>query len=121
MNIGDKLRSLRLNTKRTLKEQSDILGVSLNSVYRWENNLAVPRKSMLTQIAELHNVPLEWLLHANTTQGYIEYISNKYINNGMSTENDLEMQLLILFRNLSENNKHKVLGLLEGLLGVFSQ
>ena len=108
MNLGDKLKSLRLNTKKTLKEQSDILGVSLNSVYRWEHNLAVPKKSMLAKIAEHYDIPINWLLQETGSEDHIEYA-----NNSARPETNLEAQLLKMFRSLSENNKYKVLGYIE--------
>ena len=52
MTLGEKLRNLRLKGKKTLHEQSAMLGVSMNSVYRWEHDLAVPRKPMMKALAE---------------------------------------------------------------------
>jgi transcriptional regulator with XRE-family HTH domain len=62
MSIGEKLKNLRLNVKKTLKEQSELFNVSINSVYRWEHDLTVPRKSVLRKISEFYDVPLEWFL-----------------------------------------------------------
>jgi len=62
MSLGEKLKNLRLRTGKTLNQQGRILKVSMNSVYRWESNLAVPRKTMLKKMAEYYGVPLDWLL-----------------------------------------------------------
>ena len=62
MTIGDKLRNLRIMSKKTLKEQSEIFGVSLNSVYRWEHGLTMPKRSVLKKMSEHYEVPLLWLL-----------------------------------------------------------
>ena len=62
MSLGEKLKSLRIREKKTLKEQSEVFGVSLNTVYRWEHNLAVPRKSALIKMAVHYNVSIGWLL-----------------------------------------------------------
>ena len=98
MSLGDKLKSLRLREKNTLQEQSEVLGVSMNSVYRWEHDLAIPRNSMLKAMSEYFNVPLEWLLLERA---------------GESAEDDIEQQLLSMFRKLSPNSKYKVLGHIE--------
>ena len=98
MSLGEKLRSLRLKGKKTLHEQSAILGVSMNSVYRWEHDLAVPRKSMLKTLADYYSVPLDWLLSESAAASLVS---------------DIEQKLLCMFRKLSDNSRFKVLGYVE--------
>ena len=108
MTVGEKLRSLRTKEKRTLKEQSMVLGVSLNSVYRWEHNLAAPRKTMLKKIAALYEVPLEWLLQESDEGEYAKPSGGViYFNQ------NIEQQLLKFFRKLIDNEQYKVLGYVE--------
>ena len=98
MTLGEKLRSLRVKGKKTLHDQSAKLGVSMNSVYRWEHDLAVPRKPMLKKLADYYSVPLDWLLAESAAASLVS---------------DIEQQLLCMFRKLSENSKYKVLGYVE--------
>ena len=98
MSLGDKLRSLRIKSKKTLKEQSSIFSVSMNTVYRWEHNLASPRKSVLKRIAEHYSVPMEWLLSDNSSASLVS---------------ETEHKLLSMFRKLTDNNRFKVLGYVE--------
>ena len=98
MSLGSKLRTLRLKDKKTLQEQSEVLGVSMNTVYRWEHNLAVPRKAMLNKIAGHYAISMDWLLSDNASASLVS---------------DLEQQLLSMFRKLREVNKYKVLGYVE--------
>lgn len=107
MGIGSRLRSLRLKTKRTLKEQSELFGVSLNSVYRWEHDLASPKKSLLRKMAEVYDVQYEWLLHGNV----IEEKSDNVLS--ITEASNAEKQLIKMFKNLSTNNRYKVLGYVE--------
>ena len=98
MSLGEKLRNLRLKTRKTLQEQSEVLGVSMNSVYRWEHDLAVPRKSMLKKMADYYSVPLDWLLsEASATSLAIE----------------IEQNILKMFRKLADSSKYKILGYIE--------
>jgi len=108
MNLGEKLKYLRINAKNTLKEQSELLGVSLNTVYRWEHDLATPRKPMLKTIADHYNMPLERLLSESTEENKLEHITIPMVSNA-------EQQLLSMFRKLSNNSKYKVLGYIEHL------
>ena len=98
MSLGEKLRSLRQKGKKTLSDQSFMLGVSMNSVYRWEHDLAVPRKPMLKKLADHYGVPLDWLLSESSAASLVS---------------DIEQKLLCMFRQLSENSQYKVLGYVE--------
>ncbi|MDR2599682.1 MAG: helix-turn-helix domain-containing protein [Oscillospiraceae bacterium] len=98
MTLGEKLRNLRLKTKMTLSEQGRILKVSSNSIYRWEHDIAVPRKPIIKIIADFYGVPLEWLLSQTS---------------GSSLINETEQNLLIMFRRLQDTNRYKVLGYVE--------
>jgi len=98
MSLGEKLRNLRLKTKKTLSEQSKILKVSMNSVYRWEHDLAIPRKPMLKIMADYYGVPLDWLLLEGASASLIS---------------EIEQNLLGMFRKLPDNNRYKVLGYIE--------
>ena len=109
MSVGKRLRTLRQKTKRTLKEQSELFGVSLNSVYRWEHDLAMPKKSLLRKIADFYDVPFEWLLHGSVTEETADEITSA------SDGNNIEKQLIRMFRNMSYNNKYKILGYVERL------
>jgi len=107
MSIGTRLRTLRLKTKRTLKEQSELFGVSLNSVYRWEHDLASPKKSLLRKMADFYDVPYEWLLHGSVAEETFENVVS------LAEASNAEKQLMRMFKNLSSNNRYKVLGYVE--------
>jgi len=98
VSLGEKLRNLRLKTRKTLSEQSKILKVSMNSVYRWEHDLAVPRKPMLRMMADYYGVPLDWLLSESASASLVS---------------EIELNLLGMFRKLSDNNRYKILGYVE--------
>jgi len=98
MSLGEKLKNLRLKTKKTLTEQSRILKVSMNSVYRWEHDLTIPRRPMLRIMADYYGVPLEWLLMEEANASLVS---------------DVEQDLLGMFRKLPDTNRYKILGYIE--------
>ena len=108
MNLGEKLRKLRLKTKKTLKETSKMLNVSLNTVYRWEHGLSTPRKSVLKKAAGYYSVPLEWLLGEDGGEDEIK--GGERI---MDIESDIELKILATLKILPEHSKHRVLGYIE--------
>ena len=100
--IGERLKSLRLRMKKTLREQSEVLGVSINSVYRWEHCLAVPRNAVLKKLADYYGVAYEWLKDGKDGEA-----------GSTSSEDNTEPQLLKMYRNLSSLSKYRVLGYVE--------
>jgi transcriptional regulator with XRE-family HTH domain len=60
--MGKRLREMRLGDRRTMKEQAALLGVSLNSVFRWENGYASPRRAALDKLCELHGVGADLIM-----------------------------------------------------------
>ena len=109
MSIGERLKNLRLNMKKTLKEESEIFNVSLNTIYRWEHDLTVPRKSILLKIAAYYDVPMSWLIQGNV--GGEE--NNKCDVCILNPERNTEQKILKMLRKVSESSKYKVLGYIE--------
>jgi transcriptional regulator with XRE-family HTH domain len=103
MSIGERLKTLRVSMNRTLREQSEVLDVSLNSIYRWEHDMVKPKISMLEKMAEVYDVSLNYLLQGDNDEEDIEQIG----------ESNIEQQLLKMFRKMPENKKHKILGYIE--------
>ena len=109
MTIGETLKNMRLRNRRTLKEQSEILGVSVNSVYRWEHDLALPRKSALVRMANSYGISVERLL-----QGSVGDYGDGF-GNATYRDDSIEHQLLSMFRKLSYPDKYRILGYVERL------
>ena len=96
--LGEKIRNLRLTAKRSLREQSKLLKVSMNSLYRWEHDMVIPRRDMLIRICECYDVTLECLLSATTMPSMV---------------NETENKLLVLYRTLPNPVRYQVLGYVE--------
>lgn len=105
--LGSRIKNLRQDSKRTLKELSEILGVSLNSVYRWEHDLVEPRKAVIEKMSEFYSVPFEWIAHGKAFEAHTHFGSGVYHDASPET------QLLRMYRNLSSNSKYKILGYIE--------
>jgi len=87
-----------MKTRKTLSEQSRILKVSMNSIYRWEHDLSIPRRPMLRLMADYFGVPLDWLLSDGSSASIVS---------------ETELDLLGMFRKLSDGHRYKVLGYVE--------
>lgn len=62
MTLGDKLSKLRKESNYTQEQLADILGVSRQSISKWESNITYPETDKLIRISELFNCSLDYLL-----------------------------------------------------------
>jgi len=108
--FGGRLHNLRKTTNRTLKEESELFDVSLNSVYRWEHDMTLPRRVMIKKIADFYGVSYEWLLNGQNGPA-VERITVQ--SDEDEAKSGIEKQLMRMFKNLSYNSRFKVLGYVE--------
>lgn len=62
MNLGEKIYELRTSKNLSQGDVADALGVSRQSVSKWENNSAVPDLDKIIKLAELFQVSLDELV-----------------------------------------------------------
>lgn len=62
LNIGENIKHLRREKDMTQEEFAEILGVSCQSVSRWENNTCYPDMELLPTISDVFQVTLDSLL-----------------------------------------------------------
>lgn len=62
MTVGDKLAKLRRENNYTQEQLADILGVSRQSISKWESNISYPETEKLIRISELFHCSLDYLL-----------------------------------------------------------
>lgn len=115
MTLANRLRDLRLNRRKTMRDLSEAFGVSVNTIYRWEHNISDPRKINLTAIASFYGVEMDWLLSgqdggsANKNDSHSPNVREADLDSG----NQLEEQLLVMYRTLSASSRHKIIGYVE--------
>ncbi len=67
MELGERILRLRGERKLSQEELADALGVSRQSVSKWENNISVPELDKLVQMGELFGVSLDELVKGEKT------------------------------------------------------
>jgi len=65
LNIGENIKRFRKERNITQEELSEILGVSFQSVSRWENGTCYPDLELLPTIAEFFRITVDSLLGVN--------------------------------------------------------
>jgi len=98
VDLGTKLHLRRKINGETLKEQSEIFGVSINTIWRWEQGISKPRACNVKKIAHHYGITNEQLFEESNL-----------------VHPKSEQQLLHVFRGLSPPNQAKVLNFIDGL------
>lgn len=65
LNIGDNIRAFRQEKDITQEEFATVVGVSYQSVSRWENNICYPDMELLPTIADFFGITVDKLLGVN--------------------------------------------------------
>lgn len=86
MTLGDKLAKLRKENNYTQEQLADILGVSRQSVSKWESDLAYPETDKLVKLGELYNCSMDYLLK----DGVVDDVEN-------GVEDDIEKKQRVPF------------------------
>ena len=73
LNIGETIKTLRKGKDIIQEELADILGVSYQSVSKWESGLCYPDMEMLPTIADFFGVTVDKLLSVN--EKVVQYLN----------------------------------------------
>lgn len=68
MRTGEKITRLRKENNYTQEQLADLLGVSRQSVSKWESDLTLPETDKLIQMAKMFNCSIDYLLNEDKTQ-----------------------------------------------------
>ena len=93
MNIGNKIKALRLKASTTQETMAEALGVSSQAISKWENNICAPDISLLPAISEFLGVTIDELFDLSVEQKLHR------IENMLDYENELTDEQ---FRNTEE-------------------
>ena len=97
LKLGENIRNLRLQHKLTQEQLADRLGVSYQSVSRWENDVTYPDIEFLPAIARQFSVTTDYLLGQDDIEKKKQI--RKQINSiPQMTENDKDA-VIDLIRN----------------------
>lgn len=108
MNFGEKIYELRTKKNLSQGDVADALGVSRQSVSKWENNSAVPDLDKIIRLTELFEVSLdELVLNKTETEaaGSAEAKSSDTEENGDKRMENPEARSQILVRKESMSGK----------------
>lgn len=105
--IGEKIRTLRLQKAMTQEQLAECLGISYQSVSRWENGVTYPDIEFLPTIAKLFSVSTDYLLGQNEDEKKTE------IRRGIHSISDMDkkdldrlIELIRICRREQDNGEY---------------
>lgn len=70
-NLGDKLKSARINSNLTRSQVSDLIGISVSMIGHYETGERVPSVEILLKLASQYKVSIDYLLGNATNNNSI--------------------------------------------------
>ena len=103
MTLGYKLSKLRKENNYTQEQLADVLGVSRQSVSKWESDITYPETDKLIRMSELFDCSLDYLLkdmnEADNENSYTNIPLRKHLRERKSEKTLCGMPLWHIGRN----------------------
>lgn len=94
MTFGEKLSKMRKEYNYTQEQLADILGVSRQSVSKWESDIAYPETDKLIEIGKLFDCSMDYLLKENITEKS-GAIANVFAEKVMTDKNKIKLKKVL--------------------------
>ena len=109
MDIGKKIKTLRLSNPLTQNELADILGVSKSTMSNYERNISTPAPDILLKLATYFEVTVDYFFQEkqNNSMDLIKE-SSAYHSDKIVTKD--EWNTIIYYRRLSDEQKDYIKG-----------
>ena len=106
MTLGEKIARQRKELNYTQEQLADILGVSRQSISKWESDIAYPETDKLIELGKLFDCSMDYLLKEEVTE-----------KSGAQTS-DFTEKIKEISRNvMTEKNNRKAKGILK-IMGI---
>ena len=106
MTLGEKIARQRKELNYTQEQLADILGVSRQSISKWESDIAYPETDKLIELAKLFDCSMDYLLKEEITE-----------KDGVQTSGFTEKVEEIRRKVMTEKNKGKAKKILK-IIGI---
>ena len=106
MTLGEKIARQRKELNYTQEQLADILGVSRQSISKWESDIAYPETDKLIELGKLFDCSMDYLLKEEITE-----------KDGVQTSGSTEKVEEIRRKVMTEKNKGKAKKILK-IIGI---
>ena len=113
MTLGEKLSKLRKEYNYTQEQLADILGVSRQSISKWESDIAYPETEKLIELGKIFECSMDYLLKDEAAEKTGDSVSESYF-----TEKVTEISKKVL-TDKNKGKAKKILKIIGIILAVF--
>lgn len=106
-NFADNLKKIRKENNLSQEQLADKLGVSRQSVSKWESSAAYPEMDKVLQLCKMFNLNIDELLNQNINEIHEEQEGKNKINNYVNNFLEYITKTVKLFMSLSFKDKVK--------------
>lgn len=118
MEIGERIKHLREESKITQAELAKEIGVSPGNVGDWERGRAKPGFDASLALSRFFQISVDWLMTGEDTSYHKEVYPEKIVLQRQDLEllplSNEEREILMKFRTLTESEQLKLKKLLDG-------
>ena len=107
MNLSDNLKKIRKDKNLSQEQLAEKLGVSRQSVSKWESNQAYPEMDKVIQLTKLFNLNMDELLNQDISETTKEKQSKNILNKYIEEILNFTSKTVNMFINMSLKNKIK--------------
>lgn len=110
--FGERLKKSLYEAGYSQVKATQELQLSKNAISNYVAKNRIPEATILYKLSKLTGVSMEWLLSGDSAEKYLSSsLEEKNIKSDSLTQD--EMNIITLYRQLSEQNKLKIQGMLE--------
>ena len=113
MTLGEKISKLRKDYNYTQEQLADILGVSRQSISKWESDIAYPETEKLIELGKIFECSMDYLLKDEVAEKTGDSVSESYF-----TEKVTEISKKVL-TDKNKGKAKKILKIIGIILAVF--
>ena len=113
MTLGEKLSKLRKEYNYTQEQLADILGVSRQSISKWESDIAYPETEKLIELGKLFECSMDYLLKDEVTEK-----TGSSVSESTFTEKVTEISKKVM-TDKNKGKAKKILKIIGIILAVF--
>ena len=116
--LKDNIRRMRTALKLTQKQIADTLGIDRSTFTYYETGKSNPSIETILQIAKIFNVSIDELVSHSTKPYCTDGAGDEALPNDFTALIANERNLLVRFRQLTDDDQKKIFEDLDGMLNV---
>jgi len=115
MELSSKIKQLRCKASLTQEQLAEELGISSQSISKWENSVSMPDISLLPKIAEVFGITIDELFNITSEQKLCRIENSIEIESELSNEKFLEYEKYLTEQLTESADRGHILSLLAHL------